>query len=121
MSKSESCSPDDHGESTNARRNTVPKLESRRSRIRAVALVFALATVLIVAVLVLGITTVTQQHYNLARVQTDSAAALNVAEAAMQYELNNMSRAEYGEPVTVHNTSALAYDGYLTGLSGADT
>src|SRR5438045_504221 len=83
---------------------TLRRCRLLRSRhIAGVALVFALASVLVVAVIVLGVTTVTQQHFALARVQTDAAAALNVAEAGMHYELNNMSRAEYGEAVTVDN------------------
>lgn len=59
---------------------------------RGAALVFALAVVLIISFLVLGIAQFTTQHYSLASIERDATAALNAAEAAMNWELNKMAR-----------------------------
>src|SRR5690349_5777153 len=76
---------------------------SVRRRESGMVLVFALIAVLILSVIMLGITTAATTHYTLARTQVDQAAALDVAEAGVHYEINKMTRREYDPRVFVDN------------------
>src|SRR2546423_9635084 len=66
-----------------------------RRRERGAALLFALAAVIIVALLVFGVTLSATQDYTLVNTQMDAASALNTAEAGLTWELNKISRLQY--------------------------
>jgi hypothetical protein len=68
---------------------------------RGGALLFALATVLILSVLSWGLATLATQHQVLAQRQKDYVAALDVAEAALNWELSKMSRLQYDPTIVI--------------------
>src|SRR2546423_909067 len=66
----------------------------RRSQ-RGAALLFALAAVLIIALLVFGVSFSATQDYTLAHTQMDAATALNTAEAGLTWEAVQLSPLQY--------------------------
>src|SRR5579872_6463835 len=78
-----------------AAKRRVGTLNRRGRSERGAALMLALAATLIISLIIFGIATSTTQDYILAHAQKDSASALNAAEAALNWELNKMSRLQY--------------------------
>src|SRR5437016_1071666 len=67
---------------------------SRRSE-RGAALLFALAAVLIIALLVFGVSFSATEDYTLAHTQMDAASALNTAEAGLTWEMVKLARLQF--------------------------
>ncbi len=84
---------------------------------RGAALIFALVVVLISSLFILAMGTFALQHLYLEQTESDYGTALYSAEAALNYELNKISRDPYqisGPTCAADNTSAGAYNGTLS-------
>ena len=79
------------------------------------ALITAIVFALIVSITLAGISTLTVSHYALAHTQADSAAALDLAEAGANYELNYITQngGQSDPPGTTYQASVI--DSSLTG------
>src|SRR5438132_1244006 len=95
-----------------AGRGSQYRARHRRNSERGAALLFALAVVLIVALLVFGVTVSATQDYSLVNTQMDSASALNTAEAGLTWELNKLSRLQYDSSLSP-DVGAAKYIGEL--------
>lgn len=78
-----------------------PRIHILHRKERGGALLFALATVLILSMLTWGLATLMTQHQALVQRQKDYVAALDVAEAALNWELSKMSRLQYDPTIVI--------------------
>jgi hypothetical protein len=96
--------------------NPLHSTQRPANRRRGAALLWALVAVVIISSFAFGITTYATSHVSLAKGQANAEAALDLADAAIIWELNKMSRRDFDNTVVVDNFDS-PYSGVLPGLA----
>lgn len=95
-------------------------INSKRELRRGAALVTAIVFTAIFAILMAGIAVYAAGHYSLANRESDNAAAIQLADAAINYEVRYLSENQYSTGFTVHGTSN-PDSGSISGVPGTFT